>query len=85
MDYHRWIERERRLRVKLLMQSPEIARKGVFRVCRDCDEVCLCHEAACPNCGGSAIEETPVEREEVARGLRIRCRLRFSKIEGQGD
>lgn len=81
MDYLHWIERERRIRLKLLLQSQEIADKGLFRICRNCDEVCLCHETGCPNCGGLTIGELSVPRDEIVCGWRIRCHLRFKLIE----
>jgi len=81
MDYAQWIERERRLRVRLLMQSPDIRRRGVFKVCRDCKEVCLCHETICPNCGKGSVGEIRMDRAEVARGERIRCHWRFDNLE----
>lgn len=74
--YPAWIERERRIRIKILINSP--ATKGnLYRVCRKCGEVCLCHEEACPNCNST----------DIAGGaylpsleVRVRCRYRFEKL-----
>ena len=66
MDYEEWISRERRIRLTLLMSSPEIKNESISRVCEDCGEVCLCHELSCPNCGGSKIinqQIKDIERE----------------------
>jgi len=88
MDYKEWIDRERKIRSKLLMSSPEIKNKSICRACKDCGEICLCHEINCPNCGGSKIVDHQfydVEKE-VLSGNRIRCRFRFKnidQIEGQ--
>jgi rRNA maturation protein Nop10 len=80
LEYGEWIARERRLRIRLLMQSPDIQRSGLFRVCQQCREICLCHEEVCPNCGGDYIDEQPEDRDQVARGERIRCHLRFQQL-----
>lgn len=82
MNYEEWIGRERRIRSTLLMSSAEINNKGICRICKDCSEICLCHETNCPNCGGSQIvaqQVNDVERE-VQSGNRIRCRFRFGKM-----
>ncbi len=90
MDYEEWIGRERKIRVSLLMSSPEIQNKGICRVCQDCAEVCLCHELTCPNCGSREIVDQQFNDvvKEVLSVSRIRCRLRFNniyQIEGQQD
>jgi hypothetical protein len=84
VDYQSWITRERRLRLRLLLQSPEIKSTGLFRVCSACQEVCLCHEERCPHCGGGDIRPQPVPRREVAEGRRIRCRRRYARLAQEG-
>jgi RNA polymerase subunit RPABC4/transcription elongation factor Spt4 len=77
MDYHFWIDRERRVRAKILKSSP-LAIDSSYRVCLDCDEVCLCHEDICPNCGSTKTEFQEVEKSSLAK--RIRCKQRYKKI-----
>lgn len=90
MDYQGWIGRERRIRVSLLMGSPEIRNERVYRVCKNCGEVCLCYELTCPNCDDYKIIQEQFENveSEVLSGGRIRCRFRFKniyQIEGKQD
>lgn len=49
-NYATWIERERRVRLKILRSSLVIQQKQEYCVCSTCGEVCLCHEDKCPNC-----------------------------------
>lgn len=79
MDYEPWLERQRRFRLKALAQAPEAA-GGRFRLCAGCGEVCLCHERACPNCGGQRIAwgVLPGGLQEAAG--RIRCQKRFAGL-----
>jgi len=82
MDYGEWIERERRIRVKILFSSPDITEKGIFRACAACDEICLCHEAKCPNCNSSDIGTVTLDfgGDDKALRERIRCNYRYAGI-----
>lgn len=82
MDYEEWIGRERRIRATLLMSSAEIRNSGICRICKDCVEICLCHETTCPNCGSDQIVAQQVNdlKKEVQSGNRIRCRNRFENL-----
>lgn len=80
-EYRHWINRERRLRRKILQNSPLIRDCPVFRVCQDCDEVCLCHEDRCPNCNSGNIQrELLPQYQEDALESRIRCEFRFTHL-----
>jgi hypothetical protein len=78
MNYETWIERERKIRLKLITDGLKKSEDNIYRVCRDCDEVCLCHEARCPNCDSSNIEERHLMAQCIA--MRIRCRYRYANI-----
>ena len=79
IDYDEWIDRERRIRLSILRESNPGQRK-IYRICQECDEVCLCHEENCPNCNHANIKEQRIEDiESEARG-RIRCRHRFDHL-----
>jgi hypothetical protein len=82
ITYEQWIARERKIRSALLMDSDQIRNSGICRTCHDCDEICLCHETVCPNCGGTQVADRKVRNleREVRSRHRIRCRLRFEKI-----
>jgi hypothetical protein len=82
MDYKEWIIRERKIRATLLSNSIEILNKSICRVCEDCDEICLCHETNCPNCGSPRVYSKQVQNldEVVKNGNRIRCRFRYERI-----
>ena len=82
MDYEAWIGRERKIRSTLLMNVPEIKNNSICRVCKDCGEICLCHEINCPNCGGREIGDQQFNdvEKEVLSGRRIRCQFRFKNI-----
>jgi hypothetical protein len=79
MNYDDWIARERKIRVKLLTNSPAVQQTGFFRICLDCQEICLCHELLCPNCGSDRICEEKLDDivSEILEGKRIRCLLRY--------
>lgn len=81
MDYPSWIERERRIRLKILEISPAIRSSRIYRVCRECNEICLCHEERCPNCNSPDIDVVELG-SGVDVGTRIRCRHRFFNLEG---
>ena len=82
MNYSEWIERERRIRIKILFSSPDVREKGIFRTCAECDEICLCHEMYCPNCNSSNIGSIRLicGNEDKMLKERIRCSYRFSNI-----
>jgi hypothetical protein len=82
MDYDNWIARERRIRLKLLTSSTVIQKTGPFRVCQDCEEICLCHENTCPNCGSDKICQEKLDDivSEVMNGNRIRCLFRYKRL-----
>ena len=82
LNYQEWIERERRVRIKILQSSPVIQKDRVCRICNECEEICLCHEEACPNCNASNIDERKLDFE-VDDGIikdRIRCEYRFTHL-----
>jgi len=82
VEYEKWIERERRFRSALLISSPEIREKGYCRICQNCNEICLCHETRCPNCGSKHIVQqiVPDLRKQLMSGRRINCKKRYEKI-----
>jgi len=82
MDYDEWIERERRMRISLLKDSPVIKEKSIYRICQDCGEICLCHEETCPNCNSIRIIQDMLHDKdiEVLIGKRIRCKFRFEHL-----
>jgi hypothetical protein len=82
VDYKDWIGRERRLRRKILMDSAVIREKGICRICKECGEICLCHELTCPNCNCKDIIEDKFDniKAEILNGNRIRCKFRFEKL-----
>jgi hypothetical protein len=69
--YSVWLERERRVRLRILGQSPEIAATGLHRLCADCGEVLLCHEDECPNCGGRGLAEARLAPEDLGGRMRL--------------
>jgi hypothetical protein len=80
MDYDQWIERQRCYRLKTLAQAPEVAARGLLRLCADCGEVCLCHETSCPNCGGQASPPARLAGGLAEAAGRIRCLKRFAEL-----
>jgi hypothetical protein len=82
MDYEQWIRRERRIRSKILRDSRLVRESGMCRICEACQEICLCHEESCPNCGGANVCEERVQNlvSELAGGARIRCKHRFEQL-----
>jgi hypothetical protein len=82
MQYDRWLKRQQQFRIKILESSPTIRITGIYSICQDCGEVCLCHEESCPNCNSNNIKQQ-VLKELDRNGLiqkRIRCRYRFNKL-----
>ncbi len=80
VNYEEWLSRERRIRMKLLNDSPEIRQSKIYRVCRHCGEICLCHEESCPNCGTDQIVLQKIEDATVVSVERIRCRWRYDNL-----
>lgn len=80
MDYQEWITRERRYRIKLLRDWPEARNEGVYRICQSCEEICLCAEEICPNCGGSEINNEKRTPEFIYEGTRIRCKKKIYSV-----
>ena len=82
MDYERWIRRERRIRGRILRDSRMVRERGMCRICGDCEEICLCHEEWCPNCGSENLGQGRVENvaAELAEGARISCKRRFDHL-----
>ena len=80
MNYDEWIERERKTRVSILLGSPLIQKTGLYRVCRGCGEICLCHEETCPNCNAGNITEEKIDKDVVISGKRIRCSFRYENL-----
>jgi hypothetical protein len=82
MDYGRWIARERKVRIKILLSSPQIRDTGVCRVCARCGELCLCHQETCPNCNSDAIGSKRLDggRIEELAAERVRLRFRFKML-----
>jgi uncharacterized OB-fold protein len=77
MHYDQWIQREKRVRAELLKASPS-SKDGVFRICEDCGEVCLCHEDKCPNCNSFHIENCRLSVKDISE--RIRCQYRYTQL-----
>ena len=82
IQYDDWIIHQREFRLKLLMDSTEIRQTNIYRICRDCGEICLCREVLCPNCGSAEIDQTRIHdvEKEVISCKRIRCRKRYEGI-----
>ncbi len=82
MDYSEWIERERRIRIRILFSSLDVKEKGFFRICTVCGEICLCHENNCPNCDSPEIRDMTLVFTEDDKALKekIRCNYRFINI-----
>jgi Fe-S cluster biogenesis protein NfuA len=78
LEYEEWIERERRVRTRILMSSPVIAKDGLCRTCQDCGEILLCHEGTCPNCNSGRITSQRID--DALDAARIRCRFRFEHL-----
>jgi len=72
--------RERRLRIKILGDWPEARDQGLYRVCQDCGEICLCSEMRCPNCDSGNIEKIWLDPSTLADGKYMRCKLRYENL-----
>lgn len=82
MDYSSWIARERRIRSKILRTSP-LGKDSSYRVCFECNEVCLCHEEECPNCGSTRTGFRRIVESTLEE--RIRCGKRFAELNGVNE
>ena len=80
MDYDKWIERERRIRIRILDNSPVIKNENKYRVCKDCDEILLCHEEKCPNCDSYNIRNKNIYGDIQLLKDKIRCWRRFVNL-----
>jgi len=80
IQYDQWIERERRTRLRLLLDSPVIMKTRIFRVCVVCGEICLCAEVSCPNCNDRSISEKRLEDSRENLLKRINCMYRFKSL-----
>ena len=79
-NYNEWINRERRIRIRLLRDSPVIRETKTCSVCQDCGEICLCHEIACPNCNSDKVIQQKVSNVVEEGAGHIRCRFRFEQL-----
>jgi hypothetical protein len=79
VDYEQWIERERRIRVKILISSISGDPDNMIHVCGDCEEICLCHEEICPNCNSDNMAKRRISLLSDLES-RIRCRHRFINL-----
>mgnify|MGYP001606625546 FL=1 len=80
MDYDGWIERERRIRNRILDNSPVIKNENKYRVCQDCDEILLCHEEKCPNCDSYNMANKNIYVDIQLLKDEIRCWRRFVNL-----
>ena len=80
MNYDQWIARERRIRVKILMQSPLQKERYIYRVCNNCNEICICYEERCPNCNSDKIIQKRFNEKKVGIDENIRCRYRYDHL-----
>lgn len=81
MDYKGWVERERRIRLKILKATEITREERLYRTCERCAEVLLCHEEHCPNCDNHEIVETRIENLDMEIEQRIRCWYRFERMD----
>ena len=82
MGYQEWIDRERRIRVKLIVQFHAAGDKKKIRVCTNCREVVLCYETVCPNCASKKIALEDCLDTDLAKLIsgRIHCRDRYRRL-----
>jgi hypothetical protein len=82
MGYQEWINRERRIRAKLIVQFHAMGDKKKIRVCLNCREVVLCYETICPNCALNKIvlEDSASADLEKLIFNRIHCRDRYRQL-----
>jgi hypothetical protein len=82
MGYQEWINRERKIRAKLIVQFHAANDTHKIRFCVDCREVVLCYETICPNCASAKIsQETIGDRNfEKMIASRIHCRNRYQQL-----
>ncbi len=87
MSYTEWIERERRIRIRLLLSAPSLMSDGILRVCGACGELCLCHEDRCPNCGSNdvSLQELPRRPDPATLAKSIRCMRRYKQLSADGS
>ena len=82
MGYQEWINRERRIRAKLIVQFHATGDKNKIRVCTNCREVVLCYETVCPNCASKKIELEDCVGIDLDNLIsnRIHCRDRYRQL-----
>ena len=80
MEYKKWIERERRVRISILKDSHKNLKTKTYRICQNCSEICLCHEETCPNCNYEKIIEEWIDNIDSVVYSRIRCAYRFDHL-----
>jgi rubrerythrin len=82
MKYQKWIERERRIRIKILLSSTLIKKTKTYFICQDCGELCLCHEKNCPNCNSIKVESMKLTlNDKESLENHIRCKFRFNQLQ----
>jgi hypothetical protein len=86
MVYRDWIARERRIRIRLILQFHAGSAEPKLRVCGECREVLLCHEHRCPNCASERIDMERGAGEDLQAVLaaRIRCWDRYRRLFEKG-
>jgi hypothetical protein len=87
MDYKSWILRERKIRSRLLTQYHEQEKNQNLRICTNCDEILMCYEKICPNCGQNKIRKIKYKHDEFLCAIknRIRCIDRFDRVKRESS
>ena len=82
MGYQEWINRERKIRTKLIVQFRAANDTHKIRLCVDCREVVLCYENICPNCASTKISRETIDDRNLEKMIadRIHCRDRYQKL-----
>jgi|ETNmetMinimDraft_35_1059890.scaffolds.fasta_scaffold104518_2 hypothetical protein len=80
MNYDEWINRERKIRISLLLNSPLIQKTDTYRTCENCGEICLCHEDFCPNCNANNVIQKKISKTDLISGEYIRCSFRYANL-----
>ncbi len=83
MNYEEWIKRERRIRIKILKDSPRISNEKVYRICKCYGEVCLCHEQDYPNCSNIVEHKIIDIDKEIETRMRCQFRLHYNFIQNR--
>jgi hypothetical protein len=82
MGYQEWIDRERKLRAKLIVQFHAANDAHKIRACVDCHEIVLCYETICPNCSSARISHETFGYDNLNKWIidRIHCRDRYRNL-----